>query len=89
MTRTTMAALALLGTLALGLDPAVAEGDGPWKVATSSFGTVVYNERRDIAFTAPDEKAGEEMAEALNDAEKHWPKENEGDGKGGGEKGKG
>jgi hypothetical protein len=59
------AALVLAALLVAG--PALA-GGGSWSSSQNAFGTIVSNGEQ--SFFAPDEKAGRQMAKALNKAEK-------------------
>ena len=51
-------------------------GGGGWTVQTSAFGTTVSNADKNISFKAPDAKAGQEMADALNKIDKRQDKKN-------------
>lgn len=59
--------LAAMLTAAASLASA-AEPTGPWRVETSAFGVTVTN-GTNTAIKVPDQKSGEEVAEALNDAQ--------------------
>lgn len=77
--------LALAMLLTAG--PALA-GGGSWSSSQSPFGTVVSNGQQ--SFFAPDEKAGRQMARALNKAEKKAERaDDDGAGEGGGQDGGG
>ena len=54
--------------------PVAAQDSGGWTVQTSPFGTTVSNVEKNISFKAPDEKAGQEMADVLNKVEKRQDK---------------
>lgn len=74
-------AAALLASAA----PLAAREPGPWRAETTAMGTTVSS-GEGISFRAPDQEAGEEMADALNDADRKPQRqaereEKQGDGK--------